>query len=179
MKSSGTLTISGFSNAQGPRLAASRVHGAGGSGGPGGGRYRGSAHLCGPAGGSPLGGGPLGGCGLSGGWTSPGGTPDDPAPLPPGLWPNSGLPIALSESDYIDLLGSHKRVRRGPESVYPSTGDRGPMRWLSGWSAGGVFGVRTEGTGEGSGLPPWRTPLTYSSSSGSLSVLATLSVGVW
>ncbi len=52
------------------------------------------------------------------------------------------------------------------------------MRWLSGWSAGGVFRVGNEGTGEGDGLPPRRTPLTYSSS-GSLSVLATLSVGVW
>ncbi len=84
-KSSGTLTISGFNDAQGPKLAASRTHGAGGSGGPGGGGYRGGAHLGDPAGGSggPLGGGPLGGCGLPGGWTGSWGTPDGPAPSPP------------------------------------------------------------------------------------------------
>ncbi len=70
LKLSGTLTISGFSDAHGPRLAASRTHGAGGSGGPGGGGYQGSAHLGGPFGGSggPLGGRPLSGCGLLGGW---------------------------------------------------------------------------------------------------------------
>ncbi len=77
-KSSGTLTISGFNDAQGPRLAASRTHGARGSGGPGGGGYRGGAHLCGPGGGSPL-----GGCGLPGGCAGSWGTPDGPAPSPP------------------------------------------------------------------------------------------------
>ncbi len=51
------------------------------------------------------------------------------------------------------------------------------MRWLSGWSAGGVFGAGNEGIGEGDGLPPWMTPLTYSSS-GSLSVLVLLPEGV-
>ncbi len=67
LKLLGTLTISGFNDAQGPRLAASRTHGTRGSGGGG---YRGGAHLGGPGrgGGGLLGGGPLGGCSLLGGW---------------------------------------------------------------------------------------------------------------
>ncbi len=65
-KSSGTLTISGFSDAQGPRLAASRTHGTGGSGGPSSGGYRGGAHLVGIGSGGPLGGGLLGGLRLTG-----------------------------------------------------------------------------------------------------------------
>ncbi len=77
LKLSGTLTISGFNDAHGPRLAASSTHGPRGSGGPGSGGYQGGAHLWGMGGG---GGGPLGGCGLLGGWLGTWGTFDSPAP---------------------------------------------------------------------------------------------------
>ncbi len=84
------------------------------------------------------------------------------SPSLPELLPNGDLPAVLSENDYIGPLESHKGVRRGSGPVYLLTGGRGPARWLSGWSAGGVFGVGNEGTGEGEGLPRgelhWRTP---------------------
>ncbi len=134
-KSSGTLTISGFNNAQGPRLAASRTHGAGGSGGPGGGGYWGGAHLGGPAGGGggPLGGGPLGGCGLSGGRTGSWGAPDGPAPLPPAAAaksPRRPLRAWWSISAGVRIARLRRCVTRFPSQVFGYGGPLGRHWWF-------------------------------------------------